>query len=69
MNEKDLIKDLTTNAAAIIAYENNYGLAILLVEDLSKVLRAGTVVVFWQDGEITILPNRFTLIQLISWTI
>lgn len=68
MNEKDLIKDLTTNAAAIIAYENNYGLAILLVEDLSKVLRAGTVVVFWQDGEITILPNRFTLIQLISWT-
>jgi hypothetical protein len=48
---------------ALIEYNGERGIAFYIGEALSSVWRPGNVIVFWEDGEHTILPDEFDLIQ------
>ena len=48
--------------AALIEEHNNQGIAIRLADNLGE-FDCGDIVVFWQSGAITKLPESFTVIK------
>lgn len=56
--------DTALQPSAIIEYQNERGLAIRLGENLSEKWQGGEVIVFWDDGDHTVLPDEFELVRL-----
>ena len=53
---------------ALIEYEDDKGIAIRLGENLvTGTWLSGDIIVFWNDGEHTILPDEFKLIKYNLW--
>lgn len=54
---------------ALIEFNRTRGIAFLIGEALSELWRPNDIVVFWRDGEHTILPDEFDLIQYNVWEV
>ena len=53
--------------AVLIEYQGIRGVAIKLGESLGDPWQSGDIVVFWQDGDSTALPDNFGLIVTDLW--
>ena len=49
--------------SAVIESEGDRGIALKLGENLSGLWKSGDVIVFWEDGDHTELPDDFALVQ------
>jgi len=60
---------LTLNPCAKIKINDVYGIAFLLNENISKTWQAGSIIIFWQDGDITTLveDQEFICISSNLW--
>lgn len=63
MQKAELENTLEIGRAALIDYEGERGIIIKIGENLSSTWRSGEIIVFWEDGEQTILPDEFLLIS------
>lgn len=53
--------------AALIEYQGEKGIAIRLGENLASNWLSYEIIVFWEDGDHTILPDEFELLKLDLW--
>lgn len=53
--------------AVRIEYQGHIGIAICLGESLGGPWQSGDVIVFWRDGDSTVLPDEFTLLPGSLW--
>lgn len=78
MTEAELreLFESTEVTMALVAYKDGplprgTGVAIELGENLSRTWQSGDIVVFWTDGEHTVLPDSFEFVRLLGaadWT-
>jgi len=54
-------------AAAVIAYQDERGVAYVLGERLSTEWASGDIIVLWSDGEHTVLPDEFECLVPDLW--
>jgi hypothetical protein len=55
--------------AALIEFQDEKGLAIRIGENLADNWKSWEIIVFWQDGDHTVLPDEFELLKLDLWTL
>lgn len=71
MTSRQLIEKFNNNSwpvpCALIEYNGERGIAFEIGENLSSTWPSGEVIVFWQDGTHTVLPNEFNLVQFNVW--
>lgn len=53
--------------AAKIKFQGEMGIVIRLAQNLSSTWQEGDFIVFWEDGEETILPDEFELAESDLW--
>lgn len=53
--------------SAVIDVKGEKGLAIRISENLSEAWQSGDVIVFWESGEATVLPEEFELVKFDLW--
>jgi len=56
-------EDVWMSASALIEHEGARGIAIRLGETLHRLWQSGDVIVFWTNGDHTILPDEFELVR------
>lgn len=56
-------EDVWMSASALIEHEGTRGIAIRLGENLSGSWQSGNVIVFWTNGDHTIVPDEFELVR------
>ena len=72
MEEKELMEifdkqDNFISSCALIEHQGVRGIAIELGENLSEKWRSREIIVFWRDGDHTVLPEEFVLIKFNFW--
>lgn len=63
MKRKTLEKKLKVRQAALIEKDGERGIAFKIGENLSATWKSGDVIVIWENGEQTILPDSFQLVN------
>lgn len=53
--------------SALIEYQDERGIAIRIGENLAHNWQSGEIIVFWEDGEHTVLPDDFELVKYNVW--
>lgn len=61
MKKENLEQLMTTETAFLIEYEGERGIALKVGENLSQTWKSGDIIVFWTDGEQTVLPDEFSV--------
>jgi hypothetical protein len=54
---------------ALIRFQGELGIALKIGENLTKHWQSGDVIVFWENGEHTVLADQFTLIRFNLWSL
>lgn len=63
MKKETLESKIKINQAALIESDGERGIAFKIGENLSQTWKSGDVIVIWENGEQTILPDKFLLIS------
>lgn len=63
MKKEKLENSLQVNQAALIEKDGERGIVFKIGENLSATWQSGDVIVFWENGEQTIIPDEFELVS------
>lgn len=63
MKKETLEKNIKHDQAVLIESDGERGIAFKIGENLSATWQSGDVIVIWENGEQTVLPDKFTVIN------
>ena len=64
MTFKEVLKQEDNCTSAVIEFQGERGIALLIGERLSKTWASGDIIVFWENGEQTVLPEDHKVIEI-----